>query len=282
MLRDPAFDKMFAEAVDVLRPYLGDIVCIGGCANALYRHHELASSPVPEYLGTKDSDWALPLHLVQRTDDPLATLMTRAGFVEELRGTAEEPVVKYRPQDDTVAADIEFLCPLAGVPGGRKKGGAAVEVQTGLMAQALRYLEILARNPWQVDLGRAPEFRRFKGVMVRVPNPTAYVLQKVLIRDQRRKPESQAKDCYYVYEVSVVFRDNLAALGREYANLQDLPARWRRRFETGVRSLFRDEHAEGATSALDVHAGSGVGGPHLSADIIHRAVAKMLDAMGIP
>lgn len=281
MLRDPAFDRMFGNAVDVLRPYLGDIVCIGGCANALYRHHELASDPTPEYLGTKDSDWAIPVRLAQRTDEPLSALMAKAGFEEELRGTAAEPVVKYRPKDGDVAADIEFLCPLSGVPGARREG-AAVEVQAGLMAQPLRYLEILARNPWQVDLGRAPEFRRFKGVMVRVPNPAAYVLQKVLIRDQRRKPESRAKDCYYMYEVSVVFRDNLAALGREYAGLRDLPAPWLRRFEKGIRSLFRDEHAEGATSALDVREGSGIGGPRLSADIIRRAVAKMLDAMGIP
>jgi len=118
--------------------------------------------------------------------------------------------------------------------------------------------------------------------MIRVPNPAAYVLQKILIRDQRRKPESQAKDCYYMYEVSVVFRDNLGALGREYAELQDLPAPWLKRFTKGIRPLFQDEHAEGVTSALDVHRDSGVGGPRLTAAIIQRAVAKMLAAMGIP
>lgn len=111
MLRDPAFDKLFGDAVDVQRPYLDDIICIGGCANALYRHHDLASSPAPEYLGTKDSDWALPVRLAQRTAEPLAELMKKAGFVEELRGSAAEPVVKYRPKDDAIAADIEFLCP---------------------------------------------------------------------------------------------------------------------------------------------------------------------------
>lgn len=79
-----------------------------------------------------------------------------------------------------------------------------------------------------------------------------------------------------------MFRDTLAALGREYAGLRTLHPRWLGRFERGIRTLFRNEHAEGATSAFDVHEGSKVGGPRLSADIIHRAVAKMLDAMGIP
>ena len=282
MLRDPAFDKLFGDAVDVLRPYLDDIICIGGCANALYRYHDLASSSAPEYLGTKDSDWALPVRLAQRTTEPLAKLMTKAGFVEQLLVSDSEPVVKYRPKGDAIAADIEFLCPLSGAPGVRKRENAAVEVQEGLMAQPLRYLEILTRNPWQVNLGLAPEFRRFKGVMVQVPNPTAYVVQKILIRDQRRRAESRAKDCYYIYEVSVVFRDSLAALGREYAMLQDLPAPWLRRFKKGVRSLFRDEHAEGVTSTLDVHEDAGVGGPRLTAAIIQRAVVKMLDAMGVP
>ena len=282
MLRDPAFDRLFGDTVNVLRPYLNDILCIGGCANAMYRHHDLASSPTPNYLGTKDSDWALPVRLVQRTAEPLAQLMAKAGFAEDLRGSASAPVVKYRPKDDTIAADIEFLCPLSGVPGGRQGENAMVEVQAGLMAQPLRYLEILAKNPWHVDLGKAPEFRRFKGVLVRVPNPAAYVMQKVLIRDQQRKPASQAKDCYYMYEVSVVFRDNLAALGQEYAKLQDMPASWLKRFANGIRPLFRDEHAEGVTSALDVYEGAGIDGPQLTADIIQRAVAKMLDAMGIP
>lgn len=64
--------------------------------------------------------------------------------------------------------------------------------------------------------------------------------------------------------------------------LRDLPGPWLKRFANGIRSLFRDEHAEGATSALDVYEGSGIGGSRLTADIIQRAVAKMLNAMGIP
>ena len=282
MLGDPAFDKLFGDAVMVLRPYLNDIICIGGCANALYRHHDLASSPTPAYLGTKDSDWAVPVRLAKRTAEPLAELMKKADFVEDIRGSATEPVVKYRPKDDAMAAEIEFLCPLSGAPGGRRKETASVEVQAGLMAQPLRYLEILTRNPWQVDLGKAPEFPGFKGVQVRVPNPAAYVVQKVLIRDQRRKNESKAKDCYYMYEVSVVFRDNLTALEQEYEKLQDLPVPWLKRYSKNVRALFADEHAAGATSALDVYEGSGIAGPRITADMIQRAVAKMLDAMGAP
>jgi len=108
------------------------------------------------------------------------------------------------------------------------------------------------------------------------------VVQKVLIRDQRRKTEYKAKDCYYIYEVSVVFRDNLTALRGEYEALQDLPGPWLRRFSKEIRILFSDEHAEGPTSALDVYNGAKVSGPRLSADMIHRATSKLLDSLGIP
>ena len=112
MLRDPAFDEFFQNTVSVLKPYLNDVICIGGCANALYRYHEMASSPTPVYLGTKDSDWAVPTRLAARTATPLAELIKKAGFVAEMKGTATDPVVKYRPKDEIIAAEIEFLCPL--------------------------------------------------------------------------------------------------------------------------------------------------------------------------
>jgi hypothetical protein len=282
MLRDSAFDGFFLSTVQALKPYLGDIICIGGCANALYRIHETASSPVPDYLGTKDIDWAVPTRLAERGGKSLSEFMKKAGFVEELHGTQAEPVVKYRSGNEAVAAEIEFLCPLSGMRGGRQSDNSAVEVQTGLMAQPLRYMDILTKNPWMVDLGKAPEFRKFKGVLVRVPNPTAYMVQKILIRDQRRKPESKAKDCYYIYEVSVVFRDNLVALREEYEKLQSLPAPWLKRFAKNIRILFKDEHSEGPTSALDIYESAGMGAPQITADMIQRAVGKMLDSLGIP
>jgi hypothetical protein len=208
--------------------------------------------------------------------------MKKAGFVEEPYGSSEVPFVKYRPADETMEGDIEFLCPLSGSPGARRREPLAVEVQEGLMAQPLRYLDILAENPWRIDLGRAEPSIRMTGVMIRVPNPAAYVLQKVLIRDQGRTAASQAKDCYYIYEVSVLFRDNLPAWAEEYGRLRSLPPSWLKRFEQEARLLFRDAHAEGPISALDVFEAAGVEGPRLSAAVIQLAVAKMLRAFGIP
>lgn len=282
MPRHPGFDRMFVAAINVLRPYLDDVVCIGGCANALYRLHRLAADPAPPFLGTFDGDIALPSTLPQRTKEPLAELMMRAGFVEETFGSSAPPCVKYRPANEAMEGDIEFLCPLSGSRGGRRREPVAVEVQPGLMAQPLRYLEVLSENPWRIDLSRAEPSIRMMDVIIRVPNPAAYVLQKVLIRDQGRPAESKAKDCYYIYEVSVLFRDSLSTLAEEYERLRTFPSSWFTRFKREASLLFRDEHAEGPTSALDVYGAAGVEGPRLSAKVIHMAVARMLRAFGIP
>ena len=286
MLLDKEFDRFFQEVVQSLSPYLGDLICIGGCANALYRFHELASPAAPAYLGTKDIDWAVHQKLPLQDRPPLSSLMTEAGFKETCFGSGNQAVIKYCPANPALSADLEFLCPLSGLPGSSNKVSPPTshEVQAGLMAQPLRYLEILFRQPWVIDLGRVPEFKALHGTRVQVPNPAAYVVQKVLIRDQRRGLPSLAKDCYYMYEISVLFHEALDAMAKEYSNIKPgLPQAWIKRFRTKSHQLFRNEHAEGPASALQVYqaaiASRRGNSSKLNADMIVRAVNKMLERM---
>jgi hypothetical protein len=285
MFQSAAFDSFFAEAVTTLKPYLGDLVCIGGCANALYRYHERASSIPFPYLGTKDLDWASPQELLQGERKRVAVLMAEAEFKEEKLGASEKAVVKYLPQDGSLAADIEFLCPQSGLPGGRNKGSTSpsYSVQPGLMAQPLRYLELLQHRTWEIELVRIPEFVALGGLRVKVPNPAAYVVQKVLIRDQRRSAQSAAKDCYYLYEVSVIFRDALDAITEESAALRETFKPWLKKFPKMVEPLFANENAEGPAAALRVfneaRVTSGFKSEDLTAEMIYRSAARLLAAM---
>jgi hypothetical protein len=285
MFQSPEFDSFFMDAVATLRPYLDDLVCIGGCANALYRHHERASNfPFP-YLGTKDMDWASPQELLQAGRKPIANLMAEANFKEERLGANEKAVVKYLPQNKNLAADIEFLCPQSGIRGGRGKASTAPShaVQPGLMAQPLRYLELLQHNTWEIDLERIPDFVALRGLRIRLPNPVAYVAQKVLIRDQRRSAQSAAKDCYYIYEVSVIFRDALDGLEAESAALKERFKPWLKRFPKMADALFANPDATGPASALRVfnetRAALGFKSDDLTGDMIYGAVSKLLAAM---
>ncbi len=216
MLISSTFDSFFANTLLALQPYRDDIVCIGGCANALYRHHPLATPSPAAYLGTEDIDIAVPEQIPVRGNQPIAAIMQQSGLREESLGSDREPVIKYVPEQKGLTGDVEFLCDASGLRGGRKHDAAPVsyEVQAGLKAQPLRYLQMLLSRPWRIDLMNVPGFEGFRAVTVRIPNPAAYFVQKVLIQSQKRAPASSAKDFYYLFEISLLFRnahDELAA-----------------------------------------------------------------------
>ncbi len=275
------FDGFFAKAIEALEPYLEDVVCIGGCANALYRFHNHASDVIWGYLGTKDVDTAVPQKLPLNGRPPVSTLMDGIGFKEMMVGSADDVVIKYGPKEEKSVADLEFLCDLSGLSK-EDQERAAVSVQKGLYAQPLRYLAMSMQNNWRVNLGLVPGFERFKGTIIKVPNPAAYVVSKVLIRGEQRKPASMEKDCFYIYEVSVVFRDALHAIRKEYDQLEPCSPKRKKRFTHEARNLFGSGTASGPVSAVGVYRDLGqLRGESfdINEEIVHRSVTKMLDAM---
>jgi hypothetical protein len=281
MLLGDDFDSFFADAVEALKDYLDEVVCIGGCANALYRFHDLSSEVAWGFLGTHDIDAAVPQKLPLKDRHPVAELMDRMGFKERVCGNAEDAVIKYGPDDKGSAVDLEFLCEISGLSKADQIR-AAVTVQDGLYAQPLRYLAMSLKNTWRVDLGRVPGFERKKGVNIQVPNPAAYVVSKILIRGEKRKPASMAKDCFYIYEISSVFRDALGKIRDEYDRLEPCTPNWKKRFAKNARSLFESEYAEGPISAVGVYKALGeLSGQNfvLTEEIVCRSVGALLDAI---
>jgi hypothetical protein len=285
MFGNPRFDTFFMKAVEALRPYLGDLICIGGCANALYRYHPNASTTIPvPYLGTIDTDWMTPVRLSERGRLPIALLMKQAGFVEEAIGADERPAVKYRLRNSDFPAEIEFLCKRSGIPGGREpKEITSHPVQEGLLAQPLRYLDILEHGTWELDLGRVPEFECLSGTVIRLPNPMAYVAQKILINARRQESVSKAKDFYYIYEISVIFRDYLDALATDCRNLERTFRTQIRDFKRKAAICFASSSAEGPTLALEVCRGNKSHATEnqvkLTAEMIYRSVSNLLGAL---
>ncbi len=256
MLIGPEFDPFFIRAIGALRDYADDFVCIGGCANALYRHHPLAAPASLAYVGTYDIDLAVADKVPVRNLKPIAEMMAAAGLDEQFYGTSKQAVVKYAPTDESIAADLEFLCSSSGLAGTRGGRGVptAHEVQKKVMAQPLRYLELLLTRPWVVDVGNIPGFEALKSIQLRIPNPTSYIIQKILIQDEGRKRESLAKDFYYIFEVSVLFRNALDELRRDYQELRRaFPEKWISRFERNITESFRGALAEGPVMAAQVH-----------------------------
>ncbi len=197
----------FVRTVEALEPYLSDLVFVGGWAHFLYTLRPEASPLAFTPLTTQDADVAAPLRLAPR-EQTIAQRLIAAGFEQRLSGDHVPPVSEYALGDEESGFYVEFLAPLEG---GEVKRGGRQDVTTsvgGVTAQKLRHLEILLSAPWQVSISREAGFPVSRPVAIRIPNPAAYVVQKVLAL-RKRKPEKLPKDVLYLHDTFAVFSDSL-------------------------------------------------------------------------
>ena len=137
--------EAFGRLITALRPWLAQVVVVGGWAHRLHRFHPLANPAAHLPLRTRDADVAFPLD-AELTGDIQAALR-RAGFVQELFGDLVPPATHYRLGEEDAGFFAEFLTPLEG--SGLKRRGApdATVARAGVTAQKMRYLELAARPP---------------------------------------------------------------------------------------------------------------------------------------
>lgn len=203
------------EEADVLRRLLRavggvvpELVIAGGQAARLLRLHPLAVRLDWSPLLTSDTD-------VATTDKGhrgrnLAKAFEEEGFTPALEGDDEPPRTHYRRG----AAEVELIVPDIAR---RHARGATVEV-LGASAQKVKDLEPLLVEPTELDV---PDVGR-----VRVPNPAAYVIQKVLTLTNRRTLQKKGKDALYAHDALLLFThdghlhpDIVAAAARVLATL---------------------------------------------------------------
>src|SRR5690606_559917 len=124
--------------------------------------------------------------------------LQEAGFVQELTGSHHPPVSRYTLGEDAASGFYaEFLTPLVGRAQTRDGTPLATQAQAGITAQRLRYLELLFLAPWSVTLGK--DWGADAPLAVRIPNPTAFIVQKLLIHGDRN-PVKQSQDLLYIHD----------------------------------------------------------------------------------
>ena len=169
----------FARLVTALRPWLGQLAVVGGWAHRLQRFHRLANPPGHLPLRTRDTDLAFSTDAALAGD--LRTALRDAGFTEERFGDDAPPATHYRLGEEDAAFYAEFLTPLHG--SGVKRNGApdATVSKAGVTAQKMRYLDLLLVSPWSVRVGPKLGVPVAADVDLLVPNPTSFMVQKLLI-----------------------------------------------------------------------------------------------------
>jgi len=199
----------FARLIGAIGPWRAHLVLVGGWAHRLYRFHELANVPGYQPLTTKDTDLAFsaqaPLH------GDIKAALEKAGFSEKLSGENHPPVTHYELSESDAGFYAEFLTPLVG--SGLKRDGKpdATVLVAGVTAQKLRHLEILFIDPWVIKIGPDKGFPLPSKVDLQVANPASFIVQKLLIQ-QDRTPSKRAQDVLYIHDTLEMFAGALPKL----------------------------------------------------------------------
>ncbi|MGQ0642593.1 MAG: GSU2403 family nucleotidyltransferase fold protein [Gemmatimonadaceae bacterium] len=198
-----------ARLIGAVRPWLDELVIVGGWAHQLHRLHPLAATLVHPPLRTRDA--ALAFAANARLDGNIAAAWRAAEFTVELSTEYTPPVSHYLLGTENGGFYAEFLAPLRG--SGVKRSGEpdATIAKAGITAQKLRHLEILLTAPWIINLNRSSEIPVDPPSEIRIANAVSFVVHKLLIHRDRR-PDKRPQDILYVHDTLELFGGELETL----------------------------------------------------------------------
>lgn len=184
------------RALSGLGPYLADIVLCGGWAWYLYRRCLGVPRPIESQF-TRDLDCIAESRMRVR-DQPAVRRLEEAGFQWSPKRGHQPPAACFAwPNPDEPLAEVEFLTAARG-DGSRP----TEEIQEGLVAQTLRYLDILTDSPLSLMISECRPLSQevtFRGA-IRLPQVGSFAIQKALIVTGRSR-EKQVKDFFYVADL---------------------------------------------------------------------------------
>jgi len=237
----------FARLITALRPWIGKLVIVGGWAHRLHRFHPLAQSPAHSPLRTRDTDLAFAPEEI--LDGDLRAALKEAGFAEEFFGDDAPPATHYCLGKEDEGFYAEFLTPLRG-SGTKRNGAPDVTVsRAGVTAQKLRHLDTLFLEPWTVEVSRDVGVPIKRTLELRVPNPTSYIVQKLLIHSDRPRGK-RAQDLLYIHDTLELFGASLDELRELWLN--QLRPKMPGKTANRVAALARDLVAEVTDTVREV------------------------------
>ena len=98
--------EAFARLVTALRPWLGELMVVGGWAHRLHRFHRLATRRTTCRLRTRDTDLAFSPDRALGGD--LRSALTDAGFTEKQFRDDAPPATHYRLGDEDAGFYADF------------------------------------------------------------------------------------------------------------------------------------------------------------------------------
>ncbi len=177
---------------------LQDIVLIGGWCLLVYREYFEGAAEVP-MKRTTDLDFMVPNPSRIHRDVDVPLILEALGFDRSM--SLPDGLVKYVHPD----LEVEFLTPERGKGRDRPYRIDKLHIE----AQGLRFLELLQRHVMKTS---------FHGMVIRVPEPAAYVLHKFIISARRTKEFKRAKDM----DTACILGEYLLGLENQQCMLRDV------------------------------------------------------------
>ncbi len=252
----PSFEEAvcdLAAIIEALQPFNEVLVLCGGFAAWLYRSHPDFGDPHGEFLVSLDIDWAVPPRLPENLGS-LSAALREGGFSPlRFRGSTP-PVIKY--QHDRWGTErpepicVEFLTPLIG----KDMGGAALQVQPGVTAILLRFMDLALDRPITMEVQAVPELEMREGTRVQLPHPGNYLLHKALTAPRRRNAAKMMKDLAYIFDVVVLSRPEWPSIRERIESFEGQGERgiWLNKARADLKRWFETPQSYGCVGVADV------------------------------
>lgn len=202
---------------------LDKIMLVGSWCIVLYEDYFKGKSILP-VIRTRDLEFLfpIPLDLDRKTD--LYDLLKDLGFVLDYKGKQGYIIFQH---PDLI---LEFLVPARG-----KESDKPFPLdQLGINAQALRFMDALARNPIQI---------LFNDVTVTLPHPVDFALHKLLIAGRRKERTKAEKDRAQAIALLIALNDS-GEIGTIRTVYDAMPKSWGKTIKRELLALGEEQLIE--------------------------------------
>ncbi|MDR3669164.1 MAG: GSU2403 family nucleotidyltransferase fold protein [Ignavibacteriaceae bacterium] len=223
------------EVIKMLEEYLPYIVLGGGWASLIYYHYlwgEKDKFPIQTY----DFDFIVKNKIPESGQGKLINKLEQYGLKPNYTPITNTPIGQFEGEINGVLVSIEFL-----TYAGYKRSKDSIEVQTGIWAQTLEYLNINIENKIPIVLNIEG-----KELTIWVPKPAAFIFNKGLVFTRRMDDTKKAKDLYYIFDI-LSFRDSQKI--KLIKEIKEVAAKyhngWLNTFKNNLNKYFIEEPKNG-------------------------------------
>jgi hypothetical protein len=188
---------------------LKHVVVVGRWCQEFYRHHFENSFEIPA-TRTMDADILIPRRLKLAQPIDVHEIFRKRGFVIETRSNSG--FAKFIHRELT----FEFL-----TDAGAKPEEAHHPIKDlNIVAQELHFMNIPLAYSMTVQ---------YNGLTIRIPEPEAFALHKLIVSQRRLKPEKRAKDIETAKGMFQFFKGKAHHIRRLHQIIGEMPKGWQKK-----------------------------------------------------